>query len=138
MVCYFYVTKFSYGTWLQDNYGVSWHDGLVSYHNHGSLAGAVERCCVIDATRYFYLYMASGCGVRLFWDPGGDRFDTMYWLIGDLVVNSILHLVDYAVTMICVFQPSDTSKFQRLGLLRFHQGDIVAESDWLDLPLPSV
>ena len=51
------------GTWLQDDYGVSWHDGLVSYHIHGSLAGAVERCCVIDAPRHFYLYMANGCGV---------------------------------------------------------------------------
>lgn len=121
------------GAWLQDDYGVSWHDGLVSYHIHGSLAGAAERCCVIDATRYFYLYMANGCGIRLFWDPGGDRFDTMYWLIEDPSV-----LVDYAVTMICVFQPSDTSKFQRLGLLCFHQGDIVVESDWLDLPLASV
>ena len=51
------------GTWLQDDYGVSWHDGLVSYHILGSLARTIERSCVIDATRYFYLYMANGCGV---------------------------------------------------------------------------
>ena len=63
----------------------------------------------------------------------GDRFDTMYWLIGDPGV-----LVDYVVTMICVFQLSDTSEFQRLGLLRFHQGDIVVESNSLDLLLASV
>lgn len=72
--------SFLMGTWLQDDYGVSGHDGLVSYHIHGSLPRAVERYCVIDASRYFYLYMANGCGVQLFWDPGGDRFGTVYWM----------------------------------------------------------
>lgn len=62
----------------------------------------------------------------------------MYWLIWNPSVNSILHLVDYVVTIIYVFQPSETSEFQRLGLLHFHQGDIVVESNWPDLPFPLV
>ena len=91
-------------TWLQDDYGVNWHDGLVSYHIHGSLAEAVERCCVIDATRHFYLYMANGCGVRLFWDPGGNRFDTMYWLIRDPGVGWLYLWLDedFIVVMVLI------------------------------------
>ena len=70
--------------------------------------------------------------------------DHVDWVIGDPGVNSTLHLVDYTVLlhshriMICVFQPSDTSEFQRLGLLRFYQGDMMMESNWSDLSLSSV
>lgn len=107
-------------TWLQDDYGVSWHDGLVSYHIHGILAKGRERCCVIDTIRYFYLYMANGCGVQLFWDPGGDRFDTMYWLIRDLGVGWLYLWLDedFIVVMVLINVEQSTSAgaefFQRV------------------------
>ena len=52
--------------------------------------------------------------------------DHVDWVIVDPGVNRILHLADCVVLlhnhriMICVFQPFDTSEFQRLGLLCFH------------------
>lgn len=69
--------------------------------------------------------------------------DHVDWVIGDPGVNSILHPVVYAMllhshrVMICVFQLSDISEFQRLGLLLFHQSDMAVESNWSDLSLTS-
>ena len=107
-------------TWLQDDFGISWHDGSVGYHIHGSLAEAIERYCVIDATRYFYLYIANGCGVRLIWDPGGDRFDTMYWLIEDPGVGWLYLWLDedFIVVMVLInveqFTGAGAKFFQRV------------------------
>lgn len=53
-------------TWLQSVYGVSGHDGGVSYHIPGSFKGTAERYCVADAFRYFCPFMTDGCEYRLY------------------------------------------------------------------------
>lgn len=47
-----------------------------SHHIHGRLAEVEKRCYDVDTSSYFHLLMFDGCEVLVYWDPGGNRFNT--------------------------------------------------------------